>query len=110
MPRPIFRPDSNHPFRQFRHPDPRTDVNIRTLAVSQAKKLAAQWDNHPEAVRRAAAEMAGVQNPIAVPEAEAGAAFRVWTHAWRPVMLRPESGIALWLCMWRLLTAKRPAW
>lgn len=74
---------------------PRTDINIRTLATSQAEKLAAQWDNHTEAVRCAAVDVAGVRNPIAVPEAEVGAAFRVWTHAWRSVMLRPESGIEL---------------
>jgi dienelactone hydrolase len=74
---------------------PRTDINIRTLAVAQAEKLAGQWDNHPDVVRRAAIEIAGVRGPLAVPEAEVGPAFRVWTHAWRSVMLRPESGIEL---------------
>lgn len=74
---------------------PRADVNMLTLAAAEADALAAARDRSRAAVRRAAAEVAGVTGQAAVPEAEVGAPFRVWTHDWRPVMLRPEPGIEL---------------
>lgn len=74
---------------------PRTDVNMRTRATLEAEALAAHWDRRPAAICRAAAAVAGARPPVAIPAAELGAAFRVWTHAWQPVMLRPEPGIEL---------------
>jgi dienelactone hydrolase len=74
---------------------PRTDVNMRTLAVAEATTLAAGWELSPAAVRRAATAVAGVTDLVPVPDAEVGAAFQVWSHDWRAVMLRPEPGIEL---------------
>jgi dienelactone hydrolase len=79
---------------------PRTDVNMRTLAVAQAERLAAAWDPSPQAICTAAAAIAGVTSPVSVPNAEIGAPFQVWTHDWNAVMLRPEPDIdlpATWL-------------
>lgn len=74
---------------------PRADVNMLTLVAAEADALAAARDRSRAAVRRAAAAVAGVTGPAAAPEAEVGAPFRVWTHDWRPVMLRPAPGIEL---------------
>jgi dienelactone hydrolase len=74
---------------------PRTDVNMRTLAMAEATMLAAGWDRSPAAVRRAAAVVAGVTAPAPIPDAEVGPAFQVWSHDWHAVMLRPEPGIEL---------------
>ncbi len=74
---------------------PRTDINMRTLAVAEADALAAKRDRSAEAVRAAASEIAGVHGSVRVPEAEAGAPFQVWCHDWRSVMLCPEADIEL---------------
>lgn len=74
---------------------PRTDVNMRTLAIAEADRLAAGWDRQPSSVRTAAAVIAGVSQPISAPPAEVGEPFQVWFHDWRAVMLRPEDGIEL---------------
>ncbi|MCX6991997.1 MAG: acetylxylan esterase [Kiritimatiellaeota bacterium] len=74
---------------------PRTDVNMRTRATAQADALSAQWDRRPRNVCRAASDVAGVRKLLASPKAEVGAAFRVFTHTWRSIMLRPEPGIEL---------------
>lgn len=74
---------------------PRTDVNMRTLTLDRARELQAIRDERPEAVRRAAAQVAQAQVPSPVPESEVGDPFLVWTHHWRSVMLRPEPGIEL---------------
>lgn len=83
---------------------PRTDVNMRTLAMAQADALADAWDRSPAAIRRAAAEMANACGKSAVPVAEVSAPFQVWEHDWRAVLLRPEEGIEL---PGTLLTARR---
>ncbi len=74
---------------------PRTDVNLRTLAVAEADALAASRDRAAKAVRAAAAKLAGIAGPVEIPEAEIGPPFQVWTHDWRSVMLRPEADIEL---------------
>lgn len=68
---------------------------MRTLAAAQAERLAAAWDHRPASVRAAAARLAGISGEVACPEAETNPAFRVWTHDWVSVMLRPEPGIEL---------------
>ena len=76
---------------------PRTEANMRTLATAQADRLAAAWDVRPVSVRQAAARLAGISGAVAValPEAETGPAFRVWSHDWVSLMLRPEADIEL---------------
>jgi len=82
------------PYEELRC-QPRTDVNMRGLSVTRAADLRARRDAGPETVRRAAAELAGVTEPVPVPQAEVGEPFRVWTHYWQQIMLRPEEGIEL---------------
>jgi dienelactone hydrolase len=82
------------PYEQLRC-YPRTDVNMRTLAVAAADKLAAERDRRPAAVRRAAAAIAGVTGPLAAPESVVGKPFQTWGYDWRAVLLRPEPGIEL---------------
>ena len=74
---------------------PRPEANMRTLAAAQAGCLAAAWDLRPERVRVAAAQLCGVAGTVPVPAAETGTPFRVWTHDWVSVMLRPEPDIEL---------------
>lgn len=90
-------PDETFAMRPYEelHCHPRTDVNMRTLAVAEADALAATRNGSPEAVRRAVAGLVGVSGPVAVPEAEVGEPFQVWTHDWHAVMLRPEADIEL---------------
>ena len=72
---------------------PRTDVNMRTLSAARARRLAEGWDQRPEAIRRAAAQVAGARGPATPAEVEEGEPFQVWVHHWRSLMLRPEPGI-----------------
>ncbi|MCL4504446.1 MAG: hypothetical protein M1434_00695 [Chloroflexi bacterium] len=72
---------------------PNTAVNMRSLAVQEADQIRCQWDCSIEAVRHAAAEIAGVIGSPAQPQIEVGAPFQVWMHDWRAVMLRPEDGV-----------------
>lgn len=73
---------------------PRTDVNMRSLAIKRSHELRCERDSSADAVRGAAGELVDAQR-VSPPSAEAGAPFRVWTHYWQQVMLRPESGIEL---------------
>ena len=74
---------------------PRTDVNMCTLSLDRAHHLAATRDVSATHIRAAAATVAGVTGPVAMPEATAGEPFRVWTHDCQQVLLRPEPGIEL---------------
>ncbi|MCU0519757.1 MAG: hypothetical protein MUF84_03555 [Anaerolineae bacterium] len=74
---------------------PRTDVNMRTLAIDQADRLSHSWDRSHQAVRRAAARIVGVHSVPSGQPPSVGDPFPVWSHDWRAVMLRPEMGIEL---------------
>ena len=74
---------------------PRTHVNMRSLTLDRARELAPSRDRDEERIRRAAAEIAGVDGPGPAPKATVGEPFRVWTHQWRQVLLEPEDGIEL---------------
>jgi dienelactone hydrolase/pimeloyl-ACP methyl ester carboxylesterase len=74
---------------------PRTDVNMRSLAVDRAEELERTRELTSGAVRRAAMDMAGVKACVPAPEAEVREPSRVWTHYWQEIMLRPEEGIEL---------------
>ena len=78
---------------------PRTDVNMRTLAVVSADELAVRRDAGAEAVRRGAANVAGLapgeRGCGRNPGVRAGKPFRIWTHMWQQLMIEPEEGIEL---------------
>lgn len=74
---------------------PRTDVNMRTLSVARARELREKRRPTAEDIRQAATQLAQVEDLEREPQAEAGEQFRLWTHYWQPVMLRPEAGIEL---------------
>ncbi len=75
--------------------NPDTSVNMRTLGVRQAREFAQGYASGAAEIHAAAGRLCGVTEETAVPEAELGAAFRVWTHDWHPLLLRPEPGIEL---------------
>ncbi len=84
-----------HPFEECKC-FPRTDVNIRTLTLDHAKKLAETRNPEPDRIRRAARKIAGVESyPPAAPEAVCSRPFQVWFHTWQQVLLKPESDIEL---------------
>ena len=77
---------------------PRTDVNMRSLTLDTAVKLKkSRLSNlaNQEKITKAAAKIAG--NGIAgkVPETQEGGFFRIWTHQWKQILLKPEEGIEL---------------
>jgi cephalosporin-C deacetylase-like acetyl esterase len=74
---------------------PRTDVNMRSLAVAEGDRMAASWCRDPAVIRRAAAALIGVKDGMPVPAAAVGEPFQIWCHDWRSVQLRPEAGIEL---------------
>ena len=74
---------------------PRTDVNMRTLTRDRAQALGGQRDRDTGRIRAAATHLAGARTLAAAPEAVASPPFRVWTHQWQQVLLRPETGIDL---------------
>jgi cephalosporin-C deacetylase-like acetyl esterase len=74
---------------------PRTDVNMRTLTLDRALALEQTRERDAGRIRVAAAAMVGVARPIVQPTAVEGEPFRVWTHDWQSVLLRPEEGIEL---------------
>lgn len=77
------------------HCRPRTDVNMRSLSVDRARELARARSRDAVSVRAAAGCLAGARSPANVPASEVGEPFRVWSHFWRELMLRPEDGIEL---------------
>lgn len=74
---------------------PRADVNMRSLTLARARALEATRDRDAGRIRAAAAAIAGVAGPIGRPAAVEGTPFRVWTHDWQSLLLRPERGIEL---------------
>lgn len=74
---------------------PRTDVNMRTRAVEKADILEKERNKDARVVRKKAEIMAGVSDKIKLPDVETGDSFRVWTHNWEQLMIRPEQGIEL---------------
>jgi len=96
------RPLSDLPDESFRlDPDdelrchPRTDVHMRSLTLARARALEAARDRDAGRIRAAAAAIAGVEGPVGRPAAVEGEPFRVWTHDWQSLLLRPEGGIEL---------------
>lgn len=84
----------SNPYEQLKcHPG--TDVNIRSLSLDKAIKLEKIRNQSAESIRQAAVEIAGVNDTITVPKAQAGKLFRVWTHNWQQILLTPEEGIEL---------------
>ena len=96
--RPVPEPSDDafqmRPYEELRC-HARTDVNMRTLARDEADRLAEARDGSMETVRKAAAEIVGVDGEVEVPDARLGEPFQVWCHDWWSVMLRPEPGIEL---------------
>lgn len=74
---------------------PRTDVNMRSLSLDRAKELRKNRLKSPETVRQSAIKIVGSGVPQTIPEAQVGEPFRIWTHQWQQVVLRPEPGIEL---------------
>jgi dienelactone hydrolase len=75
---------------------PRQDVNMRTLSLAAAKQLEGERGQFDPAklgdfVRgRGKAHLHGE-----VVQATVGEPFRVWTHHWQQILLKPEPGIEL---------------
>lgn len=90
---------------------PRLDVHMRSLSLDRAKALATTRAQNvgQDRIRAAARELAGAENPVAVPEATAGAPFQVWTHHWQQLMLRPKPGIELPATMLTPIEGPSPA-
>ena len=74
---------------------PRTDVNMRSLTLDRAKELERNRNRDPDHIRLAAAEIAGITDPVPAPGAQLAEPFRVWSHDWRQLLLEPEAGIEL---------------
>ena len=83
-----------NPYEQLKC-TPRTDVNMFSLTLKRANELESARDVNPERIRTAAAAIAGVGDPPPVPKAEVGELFRVWSHCWQQVLLKPEEGVEL---------------
>jgi cephalosporin-C deacetylase-like acetyl esterase len=74
---------------------PRNDVNMRSLALERAKTLEKTRDVSPQAVRRSALSTVKARADETTPDCSTGPEFRVFTHFWQQLLLRPENGIEL---------------
>ena len=74
---------------------PRQDVHMRSLTLDRAKELERRRDDDAGRIRRAARALAVAEALPPRPQVEEGQPFRVWTHDWQPLLLRPEPGIEL---------------
>jgi dienelactone hydrolase len=80
------------PYEELRcYPD--TAVNIRTLSLDRARRLAVERTER--SVLSGVRDVIGIEALPNVPEAQTGQPFRVWTHEWQQVLLKPETGIEL---------------
>jgi len=74
---------------------PRQDVNMRSLTLDKARKLERTRDLDPSHIRSSAGAIAKAIDKSVAPDALSTEPFRVWTHYWQQVLLRPEGGIEL---------------
>jgi len=72
-----------------------TRDRARALAAARSRGQAREQSRDPQRIRAAVANLAGVADPSPVPDAIAGPPFRVWTHLWQQLLLRPQPDIAL---------------
>lgn len=72
---------------------PRQDVNMRTLTLARAEALKAE--RAPVHTNRIRDFVIGQRAAPQPPNAEGGEPFRVWTHHWQQILLKPEPGIEL---------------
>ncbi|MCC6444953.1 MAG: acetylxylan esterase [Armatimonadetes bacterium] len=72
---------------------PCLDVHIRSLTLDRAVGLAESRSR--SRLQEAARAVAGAKEETPAPEAVAGRPFRVWTHFWQQLLLKPEQGIEM---------------
>lgn len=74
---------------------PDTGVNMQTLSADRSKALREMRTKVTEKIRQAAMALVAYDPPSEMPIARVGEPFRVWTHRWQQILLRPEEGIEL---------------
>ncbi|MHB9035408.1 MAG: alpha/beta hydrolase [Armatimonadota bacterium] len=75
------------------HPD--TGVNMRSITLQRANELEKKRAISVEAVRKAAVEIVRHDITASMPECATGKTFRVFSHFYQQLLLRPEMGIEM---------------
>jgi len=76
---------------------PRTDINMLSLSLKRAEELADTRSGNVNRIDNAIAASSGISIPVktSIPKVEEGDSFKIWTHYWHSILLKPEHDIEL---------------